>query len=108
MCIHHWPVQFVLELSSSERDRKDLPSLCWSIYQISNHRDLKSGEKKKQKACVKEQNGVMNEVKQEMKLKQLKISIIQDKRIKCKSISKRKEICKEIVPMGTNLPARNL
>lgn len=33
----------------------------------------------------------MNEVKQEMKLMQLKKSIIQDKRINAKSISKRKE-----------------
>lgn len=33
----------------------------------------------KQKTYVKKQNEVMNEVKQEMKLKQLKISIIQNK-----------------------------
>lgn len=33
----------------------------------------------------------MNEVKQGMKLKQLKTSIIQNERIKCKGISKRKE-----------------
>lgn len=40
----------------------------------------------------------MNEVKQEMKLKQLKICVIQDKWIKHKCLSKRKISAKKLCP----------
>lgn len=51
------------------KGRTILGLLCFSNLQAQRF-EIRIEEK--QKACVKEQNEVMNEVKQEMKLKQLK------------------------------------